>query len=248
MKYCFSLIYIVLLACRDQPDIPPPAASIVSTDKTDSNKHIANDTLQPALKDTPQLKDYFADSLRIGKKGHNKIQVAQYSTGDSNYVTISFFSKQQDQWQLKNEYQFEKNSEIDCQTQLSDFNNDSFNDMTYISNAAARGANEVRRLLIYDNKKDQLIALKNGEQPNIGYNKKLKCIDAFAIHGGCTTIFFRIKGDSLVELASIDLSPEGLTITEYDKHGNGKVIRNDTTITLITEGFMRYSNYKPLQK
>jgi hypothetical protein len=239
---------MMLLACQDQPDIPPPAASIVSTDKTDSNKHISNDTLQSVLKDTPQLKDYFADSLHIGKKGYNKIQIAQYNKGDSIFVTISFFSKLQDEWQLKNEYQFEKNSEIGCQTQISDFNNDGFNDITYISNAAARGANEVRRLLIYDKKNDQLIALKNGEQPNMEYNKKLKCIDAFAVHGGCSTIFFKISGDSLVEFASVDLSPEGLTITEYDKNGKGKVIRNDTTITLITEGFMRYSNYKPLQE
>lgn len=249
MKYCLPLIFIILLACQDHPDIPSSVASTDSHDTTGSIEYISDDTLQQPPKDTARLEEYFTDSLQVGKKGHNKIQVAQYSTADSNYVIVNFFSRQGDKWILKNAFRFEKYGVVGCDPQLSDFNNDGYKDMTYISNEAARGANEVRRLFIYDKKSDQLISLKNSESyPNMEYNKKLNCIDAFALHGGCTTIFLKIAGDSLIRLASVDLSPEGLTITEYDKNGKGKVILSDTTTTLITAGFMRYSNYKPLQE
>ncbi len=52
-------------------------------------------------------------------------------------------------------------------SQLEDFNNDGIKDMTYVSAVAARGANEVRRLFIYDKKRDELVYIKNSEDyPN----------------------------------------------------------------------------------
>jgi hypothetical protein len=53
---------------------------------------------------------------------------------------------------------------------LADFNNDGFKDVTYMSAEAARGANEIRRLFMYNREKDQLVYIKNSDQyPNLEY-------------------------------------------------------------------------------
>lgn len=195
--------------------------------------------------DTTQLEEFFVDSLNIGKKSRNKIEVSKYRNADSVYVIIKFFSKRKNRWSLKNEFYFEKDGVMGCDTKLTDFNNDGLNDMTYISNIAARGANEVRRLFIYDNKSDKLIYMKNSENyPNMRYNKELNCIDAFLVYGGCSTVFLKIKGDRLVEFASVELS-DGLTVRTYDQNGKETIILQDTT---NKAGYIRYKNYRPLKE
>jgi hypothetical protein len=189
--------------------------------------------------------EYFVDSSNIGIKSHNKIEVSRF-VGDSAFVTIKFWSKNNGKWNLKNSFQFEKDLINNCNTKIADFNNDGLNDMTYISTTAARGANEVRSLFIYGKEKDSLILIKNSEQyPNIQYNKDLNCIDAFLFHGGCTTVFLKVSGDSLREFASVDLS-DGLTVTEYDKRGKAKVILRKIYKKKQPE-YIRYRNYKPLK-
>ena len=73
---------------------------------------------------------------------------------------------------------------------ISDFNNDNFKDITFISGSAARGANEVRRLFIYDNQNRELISIVNSQNyPNMQYNKELNCIDAFIDRRNFYTFF-----------------------------------------------------------
>ena len=197
------------------------------------------------LKDTIQLEEFFVDSLNIGRKKLNKIELSRYSTPDSFFVVIKFYSKSKSKtWTLKQTFEFRKDDIRDCDTKLLDFNNDGLKDMTYISDVAARGANELRRLFIYDQIKDQLVYMKNSEDyPNMLYNKKLNCIDAFLVYGGCSTVFLRIKGDSLVEFASFSLDND-LTVYEIDNNGNRKIIRQDTATKMY---FVRFTNYKPLK-
>src|SRR6187402_2635735 len=81
------------------------------------------------LKDTVQLKEYFVDSLNIGRKKYNKIELSRYQTSDSNWVIIKFYSKSNEKrWILKQTFRFEKDDIRGCDTKLLDFNNDGLKD------------------------------------------------------------------------------------------------------------------------
>lgn len=129
--------------------------------------------------------------------------------------------------------------------EIKDFNNDNLNDITFISATAARSANEVRRLFIYDKQKDELISIVNSQEfPNINYNDELDCIDAWRIYGGNSTDFAKIKNDSLIIFASVSNTNYRI-ISEYDEFGNQTILSKDT---IIFYEFSRYKNYKPLKE
>lgn len=194
--------------------------------------------------DTEELVEFFSDDSKVGLPRRNKIEISEFKKLDGNVAVINFYSLETNkEWKLKQTFEFEKDGLVDCDPKLEDFNNDGFKDMTYVSAVAARGANEVRRLFIYDKRKDELIYIKNSESyPNMQYNKELNCIDAWMFHGGTTTVFLRIDGDSLREFASVD---NGINRTVYliDKNGKEKLLRTDK----IKEEdiYTRYKNFNP---
>jgi hypothetical protein len=238
MKRLKGLILIFLFSCQNKPQAKATVLKVVDTIQTNTQRNTVE-------KDTTQLEEFFVDSLNIGRKQLNKIEISKYRAVDSNYVVTKFYSKQKNKWVLKSEFQFWKDGIIGLDTKLSDFNNDGFKDLTYISAVAARGANEVRRLFIYDKHRDQLICMKNSESyPNMIYNRELNCIDAFLVYGGCSTVFLNISGDSLKEFASVELY-EGLTVRVYDNKGKEKIIYRDTT---NKAGYIRYKNFRPLKE
>lgn len=198
-----------------------------------------------------EILETFVDSLNIGEKGKCKIELIRHRVYEDSYVIIKFYIKgrrtiiEQESWMIQNNYSYETNASMGFDPNISDFNNDNFNDITFISGTAARGANEVRRLFIYDDQKQELISIVNSQDyPNMLYNKELDCIDAFLVHGGCSTVFLNIIGDSLNEFANVELTG-GLTVTTYDKKGKEKIIFKDTT---NKAGYIRYKNFSPLQE
>ena len=194
---------------------------------------------------TIELQEYFADSLDIGRKGLNKIEVFKYKSPDRDYVVIKYYSKtNHKKWALKNNFEFEKDAITGCSPKISDFNNDKFKDFTYISNIGGRGANEIRKLFIYNRKLDKLTLIKNSDAyPNMRYNDELNCIDAFIVTASTTTAFLRIEDDSLRPFAYVHLG-ENLIVSEFNKKGQEKVIRQDTANELE---YVRFKNYKPLK-
>ena len=243
MKQYFKFILVFLISCQGKQ--VKTVSTLVEKDTLSFVDTVQRISQNISIQDKPKLDEFFIDSLSIGKKTFNKIEISKFSTADSNYVVINFYSKQGDKWDLKNNFQFEKDGVTGCDTKLADFNNDGLNDMTYISSVGARGANEIRRLFIYDKYKNKLIYLKNSEDyPNMLYNKELNCIDAFLVYGGCSTVFLNISGDSLKEFASVELF-DGLTVSTYDKNGKEKVILQDTT---NKAGYLRYKNFRPLKE
>lgn len=194
--------------------------------------------------DTVGLEERFVDSLHIGRRHHNKVEVSQSLEDDGIYVVIQFYAKAGTRWSLKQQIRFRKGGDIDCEPHISDFNHDGYKDLTCISMEAARGANEVRRLYIYSKEKDRLVYMKNSEKyPNMQYNPYLNCIDAWLVYGGCCTVFLRVSGDRLREFASVEIYDGLLTVSENDKYGNEKVIRR----MKIDKGDMaRFKCYKPL--
>lgn len=203
-----------------------------------------------AATDTVNLKteliEIFTDSLTIGVKGKNKLELIKHRVFEDTYVIVKFYTKAPHRWYLKNTYLYECNAFMSMMPDISDYNNDGLNDVTFITTQAARGANEVRRLFVYDDYKQELISIVNSENyPNMRYNKELDCIDAFLVHGGTSTVFAKIKKDSLIEFASVH-NDSHRTIYETDADGNEKLITKEKIDP--DNVYVRYSNYKPLKE
>lgn len=208
----------------------------------------------PIYKASPETKDEsvesFSNERTIARAGKNKIEleIIEHPRNDTAYkpnktAIIKFYSLSgSKEWGLKQVLEIESHALMEAEPNIGDFNNDGFSDFTFISNTAARGANEVRTLLIYDNKKDELIHIKNSENfPNLAYNKPLKCIDAWMFHGATTTVFL-LKGDTLEEFASVDTGNE-LVVNVIDKNGERRVIRREKMN--LDDMYTRYETFDP---
>ncbi|MFB9864217.1 hypothetical protein [Rufibacter immobilis] len=187
------------------------------------------------------------DSLNIGQSGYNKLVLQRFSSGDSTYVHIRFYRKQKGTWIQENYFEFEKDAISGVDAKLTDYNNDGYNDLTYVSAVAARGANEVRKLFIFNPKTYKLDYLHNSEMyPNLIYNSDLNCLDAFMFHGGTTQVFLKVESDSLREFATINTWGNKRKVTEIDRYGNEKILLEDSIS--VDEEYNRYSRYFPLKE
>lgn len=231
MKLNILIILIFILSCTASPtDNEIKDVSIADTTNTNT-----------------EIIETFVDSLNIGEKGKNKVELIKHRVFDDTYVIVKFYRKATvpNRWYNANTYIVQCNAMQGLLPNITDFNNDNFNDITFISAQAARGANEVRRLFVYDDYERALISIVNSEDyPNMRYNKELNCIDAFLFHGGTSTVFARIKGDSLKEFASVH-NDSHRTVYEVDKFGKDKLLRRDKINP--EDVYIRYINYKPLK-
>lgn len=231
MKLNILIILIFILSCTASPtDNEIKDVSIADTTNTNT-----------------EIIETFVDSLNIGEKGKNKVELIKHRVFDDTYVIVKFYRKATvpNRWYNANTYIVQCNAMQGLVPNITDFNNDNFNDITFISAQAARGANEVRRLFVYDDYERALISIVNSEDyPNMLYNKELNCIDAFLFHGGTSTVFARIKGDSLKEFASVH-NDSHRTVYEVDKFGKDKLLRRDKINP--EDVYIRYINYKPLK-
>lgn len=230
MRYIvFTFIIIAFINCKQEQSVHThPVKNIVATKK---------DTII-----YPSLREVFIDSSTIGIKGKYKLDVKSFLS-DSIYVEIKFYEKVNSKWKLNQEFAFLKDGVSGCDVEISDFNNDGLNDMTYKSNIGARGANDIRTLFIFD-KRGKLRRMKNSEQyPNLRYNAKLDCVDAYMVYGGSTTAFLKVENDSLREFANVTSFNGKREVTITNRLGKQKIIRSDQS-----EGDeLRYSNYNPLE-
>jgi hypothetical protein len=229
-KIFFIIIVIFTYSCKDQ--------------KNENKTEIKSKVEKKNQFEKLITEEEFIDSVNIGLKGKFKIDLKKYRSLDSVYVEIKFFEKQNTKWSLKQNLKFEKDGVTSCDIEIKDFNNDGMNDMTFQSSVAARGANEIRKLFIFDKTKGELKYIRNSENfPNIRYNKELNCLDAFRVYGGTQTAFMKISKDTLWEFASVELFDNRITIIETDIYGKKNEIRNDKFEKDI---YTRYKNYKPL--
>jgi len=186
----------------------------------------------------------FSDDRQIGRSGKNKIEIRCFSRGSERLAELKFYSRSEyGSWFEVQSFKFEKDGVTDCNPTVEDFNNDGLKDLTYESQVAARGANEVRKLFIYDKDEDELVYIKNSENyPNLAYNKKLNCVDAWAFHGSTTTIFLRIERDMLKKFASVHTGLERM-VTVTRKDGTEVIIRREPMNE--EDIYTRYSTFNP---
>ena len=252
MRQIPYILLPIFLSCQPNQEPKQPIDKSDTTETANSkiipgnNPFITNQNLDTAK---TAIIETFIDSLNIGVKEKCKVELIKHRVYDDIFAVIKFYvkdrntTKDTEHWMNTNTYSYEATAMMGFEPVISDFNNDNFNDITFISGTAARGANEVRRLFIYDNQNKNLVSIVNSEDyPNMLYNKGLDCIDAFLVYGGCSTIFLNIEGDSLKMFASVELS-DGLIVRTYDKYGNEKIIKEDNT---NKAGYIRYQNFNPL--
>lgn len=236
MKLYFFLPTILLLSCQNTQK---------RTESLNGSTNLIKDSIkiiEPA--ETVEQLDFLIDSLTVGRKTKNKLEIQEIRNEQGCFVNFHFYSKQNNNWLLKNDLKIQKDPISSFAPKISDFNNDGFNDLTFVSSTAARGANEIRRLYIYDKNKDKFVFIKNSESyPNLLYNSELNCIDAFLVYAGCTTVFLNISGDSLREFASVQLF-DGITVRLTNSEGKDEIIYQDST---KIEGYFRYKNFRPLK-
>ncbi|UTN06132.1 hypothetical protein L0669_09490 [Flavobacterium bizetiae] len=191
------------------------------------------------------LEEAFTDSTQVGTKGKFKLTVNQFRTDDSTYVEINLFEKRNNKWITQQNLEYLKDGVTNCEPELNDFNNDGFNDLTFKSSVAARGANEIRKLLIFNPSKKEFVLMKNSDNyPNLQYNELLNCVDAWLVYGGSSTVFLKIEKDSLREFAGVSLDNDNREIYIIDKKGKRKTVKNEIVKNL--EVYTRYKNYNPL--
>ena len=246
MKVFILILLTLLFSCNAKHEAEK------AINKTDTTEIISNDTIlsekQNADTSKTEIIDTFVDSLNIGEKGKYKVELIKHRVYDYIYVIVKFYIKGRntikdpETWMIQNNYSYETTALMGFEPNISDFNNDGFNDITFISGTAARGANEVRRLFIFDQNKHELISLVNSQDyPNMLYNKELDCIDAFLVYGGCSTVFLNIERDSLKKFASVDLD-NGLTVSTYNKNGKEKIMGSGHLLGLRQRVFFIQTN------
>ncbi|MFN9321993.1 MAG: hypothetical protein ACK58Q_15535, partial [Chitinophagales bacterium] len=238
MRLIFSLLLISILSCQQKRNLDL-LQNPIYFDLGKTSEIVKSTQIKP--------EEYFVDSTTFGRKAFSKIEIFKYrvstSDDDSVYGLIRFYSLRNKIWTLKNEFQYQKDGLTELDIEISDYNNDKYKDITFASAIAARGANEVRQLIIYDKKKDEIVFIKNSAYyPNLKYNSTLNCLDAMLCYGVVSTVLLEISGDSLLKFASVDVA-DGLSVSEYDKNGNEKLIYEDS----IYKGeFPRFKNFKPI--
>ncbi len=227
------ILYLALtnLSChlpqtQSNGNLTSPSVSSISTPASVS---------ETKVNDLDKIVESFSDDSRIGRPHRNKIHIdilegngVDSAERPNSLAIIKFYSfHHSKEWVLKQTLEIEDHALAGCDPKVEDFNNDGLKDITFVSNTAARGANEVRTLLIYDKKLDELVWVKNSEDyPNLAYNRTLNCIDSWMFHGATTTVFLRLKGDILKEFASVGTGAE-LVVSLTDKFGKERVIRRE---------------------
>ncbi|MDW9382902.1 XAC2610-related protein [Chryseobacterium sp. JV558] len=201
----------------------------------------------------------FVDSLNAGTKGKTKVEFEKYRhTGNGDvFVSINFYKSKKkwvkgqetdvDLWFLTNSFKFDKDGITGLDVQISDFNNDGFNDVTYQSGVAGRGGNIVMTLFVYNPKNKDFIHIKNSDNyPNLSFNSKLNCINSLILTGSTTTAFLKIKKDSLYEFARVDVSDK-IVVEEKDSTGKFKIIEEKLFKGNDEDFYKTFRNYKPLE-
>lgn len=201
----------------------------------------------------------FVDSLQVGEKGRTKVEFEKFRhnrNGDV-FVAIDFYKRGKvwskikvadvDTWFLTNNFKFDKDGATGLDVNIKDFNNDGFNDVTYQSGMAGRGGNIVMTLFMYDPKNKGFIHIKNSERyPNLSFNAKLNCINSMILTGSTTTVFLKIKKDSLIEFARVDVS-DSILVQEKDSTGKFKVIERKPYEGSDEDIYKPFRNYRPLE-
>ncbi|MFC4815552.1 hypothetical protein [Flavobacterium sp. GCM10023249] len=245
MKVYFTLFILLLYSCTTKST--DNSSEVVSPTVTKPTDTLPTDsvTAMDTLDASAEIIEHFVDSVHIGRKGQSKIELIKHRVLDDCYVIVKFYTKGPKYWFIQNTYFYECTALSSLEPKFSDYTNDGLNDITFISATAARGANEVRRLFVYDDTKKELVSIVNSQDfPNMKFNKQLNCIDAFLVHGTSTCVFAKINKDSLQPFAYVYNDENFHTVSLVDKNKEIKTIKK-----IKSKGaYVRFKNFNPLEE
>ncbi|MBE8724719.1 XAC2610-related protein [Flavobacterium hungaricum] len=242
----FLIIFLSMISCIDKK-AEIKNSEIVKTDVTKKPSEQENKQKITESKEIHSYTETFADSTKIAFPGKYKIEITQTEVDTLITVYFKLFQKADNKWKLIQNDALRKESEIPLLTEIKDFNNDGLNDFTIHYDAAARGANDIRKLFIFSKKENQFIEIKNSDNyPNLAYNEKLNCIDALSVYAGSTTTFLKLSKNTLTEFARVDI---------MDGQVESFVIKNNKETKIYSGAYtgssdemIRFSNYNPLEE
>jgi len=210
------------------------------------NNLIIKNTAKEAYSSGNNNKDYI-DSIELGESSNYKVLIT-ISEIDTLWrqnimpVKLECFVRHENRWILRQVFNYDQGTLSGGELFSKDLNGDNFNDLLVSEGSGARGANVFYRLYIFDPIKENLIYIKNStDYPNIDYNQSMKCIDAWAIYSGSSTIFLKITGDSLKEFAKINLFDGLKTKILIDSSGQSRII--EKTKISDEDYYFRFSNF-----
>lgn len=194
-----------------------------------------------------KILETYEDSVVMDDGIIYQVSLTRYNSPkhDGHEVNILFSLNLENGETLLDRFKLDKDPVAGCEPYLYDYNGDGYLDYSFISDIAARGANEIRTVFIYNPVDRRFFHLKNSDHyPNLIYNFKMKCLDGWAFHGGTTQYILELDSDSLIVNYSIDIHGTERLLNKYDK-GKLTEVRTDT---IEDVGFIRYSTINPFEE
>lgn len=239
MKYLLIplTLLIFMIGCSEQP----------KTEKAIRNEKAITKTEKMEITEHPEpfcdTMETIIDSTSFGKRGRTKLELRLIFTDTNSFLNLRLLMKNGTKWNVKDEISAPCFAPV-LSTVFSDMNGDGYNDLLFQSELAARGANVIQTLVLFDAKRNKLKRIL-GNFPNMEYNPKLKCINAWGFHAGSITYFLKMRNDSLTTFAEVEHADK--RITSYSVNGKGKL----TELKEIPEGRYRgqncFKNYDPIE-
>ncbi|MHC6200284.1 XAC2610-related protein [Elizabethkingia miricola] len=136
-----------------------------------------------------QNTEFFSDSKTLIKPRKYKINITQKSSKAGSVVVFNLFRKSGNKWSIIQSGSFKKQTDFPLfVTTDEDLNNDGYNDLKISYAQAARGANEIEKLFIFNPKTQKLTEILNSQEyPNLHYNARRNCITSYMFYGGNAT-------------------------------------------------------------
>ncbi|WP_278551166.1 XAC2610-related protein [Elizabethkingia bruuniana] len=194
-----------------------------------------------------QNTEFFSDSKTVIKPGKYKINVTQKSSKSESVVVFNLFRKSGNKWSIIQSGSFRKQTDFPLfVTTNEDLNNDGYNDLKISYAQAARGANEIEKLFIFNPKTEKLTEIINSQEyPNLHYNARRNCITSYMFYGGNATYFLHIKQNRLEGFGKVEFSND--SIYSY-KIKNKKEILLKKEAYKSNDGAVFFSNFDPVEE
>lgn len=188
----------------------------------------------------------FSDSKTVIKNNQYKLDVVQKNLNEDALVSFSLFKKVNKKWIKLQDYRFKKQNFFLSVDTSEDLNNDGYKDVKISFAQAARGANEVNRLFVFDPKSQKLIDMENSaDYPNLHYNEKRDCVTSDIFYGGSATYFLKIKKNKLEPFGKVEFYNDSISSYKIVK---GKEILLKKQAYDSDAGATFFSNFDPIEE
>lgn len=192
-----------------------------------------------------QFVEKISDAKTVIKPKRYKIDLVQKTYGNYAVVNFKLYKKKQKNWLKIQDYNFRKHDISLSVTTEEDLNNDGYKDLMISYAQAARGANEVNKLFIFNPKVQKLVEITNSQDyPNLHYNLKRNCVVSYMFHGGNSTYFLKINKNKLQPFGRVEFY--GDSLASYRIKGKQEILLKKIPYQ-SNDGAVFFSNYDPIE-